>query len=54
MGWFQRLNEGLSKTRSVVRGSLDRFLGRTADPVLLEDFEAALIRRISARLSPSV
>lgn len=43
MGWFQRLNEGLTKTRSVVRGSLDRLLGRAADPALLEEFEAALI-----------
>ena len=43
MGWLQRLNEGLSKTRSVVRGSLDRLLGRAADPALLEEFEAALI-----------
>ena len=43
MGWLQRLNEGLSKTRSVVSGSLDRLLGRTADPALLEEFEAALI-----------
>lgn len=43
MGWLQRLNEGLSKTRSAVTGSLDRLLGRTADPALLEEFELALI-----------
>ncbi|BCA54967.1 Signal recognition particle receptor FtsY [Nitrospira sp. KM1] len=43
MGWFQRLSEGLTKTRSVVRGSLDRLLGRSADPALIEEFEAALI-----------
>ena len=43
MGWLQRLNDGLTKTRTVVRGSLDRLLGRAADPVLLEEFEAALI-----------
>jgi fused signal recognition particle receptor len=43
VGWFQRLNDGLTKTRSVVRGSLDRLLGRAADPALLEEFEAALI-----------
>jgi len=43
MGWLQRLNDGLTKTRSVVRGSLDRLLGRAADPALLEEFEAALI-----------
>jgi len=43
MGWLQRLNKGLSKTRSAVTGSLDRLLGRKADPALLEEFEAALI-----------
>jgi fused signal recognition particle receptor len=43
VGWFQRLNEGLSKTRSAVRQSLDRFLGRTPDPALLEELEAALL-----------
>jgi len=43
MGWFQRLSDGLTKTRSAVRGSLDRLLGRAADPALLEEFEAALI-----------
>jgi len=43
VGWLQRLNDGLNKTRTVVRGSIDRLLGRTADPVLLEEFEAALI-----------
>ena len=43
MGWLQRLSDGLTKTRSVVRGSLDRLLGRAADPALLEEFEAALI-----------
>lgn len=43
MGWFQRLSDGLTKTRSVVRGSLDRLLGRAADPALLEEFESALI-----------
>lgn len=43
MGWLQRLNQGLSKTRSAVSGSLDRLLGRTADPALLEEFEVALI-----------
>src|SRR5262249_3295172 len=39
----QRLSEGLSKTRSAVRGSLDRLLGRAVDPALLEEFEATLI-----------
>jgi fused signal recognition particle receptor len=43
MGWMQRLSEGLTKTRSAVRGSLDRLLGRAVDPALLEEFEAALI-----------
>jgi len=43
MGWLQRLSDGLTKTRSVVRGSLDRLLGRAVDPALLEEFEAALI-----------
>ncbi len=43
MGWFQRLSGGLSKTRSAVRQSLDRLLGRTPDPALLEELEAALL-----------
>jgi fused signal recognition particle receptor len=43
VGWFQRLNEGLSKTRSAVRQSLDRFLGRTPEPALLEELESALL-----------
>lgn len=43
MGWRQRLKDGLTKTRSAVRGSLDRLLGRAADPAVLEEFEAALI-----------
>ncbi len=43
MGWIQRLSDGLTKTRDVVRGSMDRLLGRSADPALLEEFEAALI-----------
>lgn len=43
MGWFQRLSEGLSKTRNAVRQSLDRFIGRTPDPALLEELEAALL-----------
>jgi fused signal recognition particle receptor len=43
VGWFQRLNDGLSKTRHAVRQSLDRFLGRTPDPALLEELEAALL-----------
>ncbi len=43
MGWFQRLNEGLGKTRHAVRQSLDRLLVRTPDPALLEELEAALL-----------
>ena len=43
MGWYQRLSEGLSKTRSTVRQSLDQLLGRTPDPALLEELEAALL-----------
>ena len=43
MGWLQRLSDGLTKTRDAVRGSMDRLLGRTADPAVLEEFEAALI-----------
>jgi len=40
---MQRLSEGLTKTRSAMRGSLDRLLGRAVDPALLEEFEGALI-----------
>lgn len=43
MGWFHRLNDGLSKTRSAIRLSLDRFLGRAPDPSLLEELEEALL-----------
>ncbi len=44
MGWFDRLTEGLSKTRATVRGSLDRLLGRGPDPATLEELESALLR----------
>ena len=43
MGWFQRLSEGLGRTRNVVQQSLDRFLGCAPDQELLEDLEAALL-----------
>lgn len=43
MGWFQRLQEGLGKTRHLVRQSLDRMLGRTPTPALLEELEASLL-----------
>jgi fused signal recognition particle receptor len=43
VGWMQRLSEGLNKTRSAMRGSLDRLLGRAVDPAVIDEFEAALI-----------
>lgn len=43
MGWFQRLSEGLSRTRNGMQQSIDRFLGRVPDEELLEDLEAALL-----------
>jgi len=43
MGWFQRLSDGLSKTRQAVRQSLDRFLGQEPDPALIEELEASLL-----------
>jgi fused signal recognition particle receptor len=43
MGWFQRLNDGLTKTRDALQTSFDRLLGRAPDPAQLEEFEAALI-----------
>lgn len=48
MGWFQKLSEGLAKTRDAVTGHLDRLLGRAADPALLDELEVALIARIWA------
>ncbi len=44
MGWFQRLGDGLSKTRQAVRHALDRVLGHEPDPALIEELEAALLR----------
>ncbi|MDH4079980.1 MAG: signal recognition particle-docking protein FtsY [Nitrospira sp.] len=43
MGWFQRLSDGLGKTRNVMQQSVDRFLGRTPDQEVLEELEAALL-----------
>lgn len=43
MGWLQRLSEGLAKTRSMVRGSVDRLIGRGPDPAVLEELETSLI-----------
>jgi len=42
---------GSPKTRDAVRGSLDRLLGRAADPAVLEEFEAALM---ASDLGPTV
>ncbi len=55
MGWFQRLSDGLGKTRTVVQQSVDRLLGRVPDTALLEELEAALLSadlgaRVVARL----
>ena len=43
MGWFQRLSDGLGKTRDVVKQSLDRFIGRPPDADLMEGLEEALL-----------
>lgn len=43
MGLFQRLSEGLGRTRHVVKQSLDQFLGRAPDEELLEGLEASLL-----------
>jgi fused signal recognition particle receptor len=43
MGWLQRLTDGLTKTRTAVRGQFDRWIGHTPDQELLDDLEAALI-----------
>jgi fused signal recognition particle receptor len=43
MGVFQRLSDGLAKTRTKVRGSLDRLLRRGPDAATLEELEAELI-----------
>lgn len=43
MGWFQRLTEGLSKTRQAVRDSVDRLVGRGPDPETLDALEVSLI-----------
>ena len=44
MGWFERLQEGLTKTRQGVRDSLKRLVGIGPDPEVLEEVEAALLR----------
>lgn len=43
MGWFQKLSDGLGKTRSAVKQSLDRYLGRPPDAALVEELEASLL-----------
>lgn len=43
MGWFDRLSQGLAKTRQAMQGSLDRLLGRGLDPETLEELEVALL-----------
>jgi len=43
MGWFQRLSDGLGKTRHVMQHSLDRFLGRSPDQAVLDELETALL-----------
>ncbi|WP_447978059.1 signal recognition particle-docking protein FtsY [Candidatus Nitrospira bockiana] len=43
MGWFDRLSAGLAKTRDAVRDSMNRLIGRGADPQVLEELEASLV-----------
>ncbi len=43
MGWLQRLQEGLAKTRKNVEGSLKRLIGSGPDPAVLEEVEEALL-----------
>ena len=43
MAWFDRLKEGLLKTRQGVQSSLRRLVGRGVDPAVLEEVEAALL-----------
>lgn len=43
MSLFQRLQEGLAKTRAVLSRSLDRLAGRALDPADREELEAALL-----------
>ncbi|MGB0909815.1 MAG: signal recognition particle-docking protein FtsY [Nitrospirales bacterium] len=43
MGWLQRLQDGLTKTRKNVQGSLKRLIGSGPDPAVLEEVEAALL-----------
>ena len=43
MSLFQRLQEGLAKTRMALSRSLDRITGRALDPAAREELEAALL-----------
>ena len=43
MGWFDRLSQGLTKTRQAMQSSLDRLFGRGPDQQTLEELEAALL-----------
>ena len=43
MEWFDRLRQGLAKTRGTIRGSLNQLVGRGPDPAVLDELEAALI-----------
>jgi len=43
MGWLQRLQDGLTKTRKSVQGSFQRLLGAGPDPAVLEEVEEALL-----------
>lgn len=43
MGWIDRLQEGLEKTRKGVHRSLMQVMGRGLDPEVLEEVEASLL-----------
>ena len=43
MNWFERLKQGLAKTRGTVRGSLNQLVGKGLDPAALDELEATLI-----------
>jgi fused signal recognition particle receptor len=43
VGWYQRLSDGLTKTRDAVRESVDRLLRRGLTAETLEELEAALL-----------
>ena len=43
MGWFDRLKDGLVKTRKNVQRSLMQLVGQGHDPAVLEEVEAALL-----------